>query len=152
MFKIKLHSFTDLITNSSTTIYTFHEKSPEVLKQLIDEMLVVFNQPYKCDDIFTIAVHFDENQYVDEYRDYLERNNLPPLSKYPLYLEQVVKAISIADQSGDIPEWITNVEQYGLGNRENYLHIYPKDPKFNRLAALLKKYLYSSYSEEGSDD
>jgi hypothetical protein len=151
MFRIKIHSFTDLITNSSTTIYTFYEKSPEAFKLLVNEMLKVFQQPYKCDDIFIVSVHFETDLYEDAYQHYLKTNNLPSLSKdYKEKMNQITKAISIADLSGNIPEWISYVEKDGMTGYQNYMFIYPKDPKFNKLASLLKNYLYSSYAEEGS--
>lgn len=42
--KLKIHSGVDLITNSSTVIFTYSEGSLSALKDLVDEMLKTFGK------------------------------------------------------------------------------------------------------------
>lgn len=51
MTKIKIHSATDLITNSSTVIFTYSDSSPDALKEMINEFFKAFNINKQCDDI-----------------------------------------------------------------------------------------------------
>jgi len=51
MDKIKINSITDLITNSSTTIYTYSECSVDVFKSVVNEMLLLCGRGKTCDDI-----------------------------------------------------------------------------------------------------
>jgi hypothetical protein len=54
--KIPLHSITDLITNSSTTIYTYSDASEAAMRAMIDEFFKTFGIDKKCDDVFTLMV------------------------------------------------------------------------------------------------
>lgn len=68
-----MHSFVDLITNSSTEIYIeATEKTIESLKGLINNLLKVGGSELTCDDLFTIQLNpedlaQEENEYG--YRD-----------------------------------------------------------------------------------
>ena len=80
--KIKLHSTTDLITNSSTTIFTYSENSIKACKNMIDEILKTFNIDKKCDDLFNLVVLSDKYTYLSflgrgEYDDEEEEKELP---------------------------------------------------------------------------
>ena len=52
--KLPLHSLTDLITNSSTVIYTYSDNSEKALREMIDEIFHVLGVKKKCDDVFTV--------------------------------------------------------------------------------------------------
>jgi hypothetical protein len=54
--RINLHSYVNLITNSSTEIYTYQSSSVEPLKELVNEMLKVFDSDKTFDDIFSVEV------------------------------------------------------------------------------------------------
>ena len=71
VYKLKIHSFVDLITNSSTTIFTNSHKSLNAVKELIDESLKLFGIDKKFDDLFYANV-FCENEYP-----YFEYYNCP---------------------------------------------------------------------------
>lgn len=56
-----MHSFVDLITNSSTEIYIeATEKTIESIKALVDNILKLGNSKLTCDDLFTIELNPDE--------------------------------------------------------------------------------------------
>lgn len=58
--KFKIHSVVDVITNSSTIIYTYQDDSIQPAKELIDEMLRLFGVTDKtADDIFKFSVKSD---------------------------------------------------------------------------------------------
>jgi hypothetical protein len=49
--KIKFHSLTDIITNSSTTIYTYSDKSSKACKEMVDEIFETLGIDKSCDDV-----------------------------------------------------------------------------------------------------
>lgn len=56
-----MHSFVDLITNSSTEIYIqATDKTIESIKALVDNILKLGGSALKCDDLFTIELNPDE--------------------------------------------------------------------------------------------
>jgi phosphoglycerate-specific signal transduction histidine kinase len=73
---INIHSFVDLITNSSTEIFVqASDQTVKSVKKLIDELLKLGNSQYKCEDLFdiylTVGVWNDDiDDYVQEYAKY----------------------------------------------------------------------------------
>jgi hypothetical protein len=66
-YKIKIHSFVDLITNSSTEIYieaTSH--TTKAIKEIVDNILKIGGSSLTCDDLFDITLD-DEDAYENEY-------------------------------------------------------------------------------------
>jgi len=71
-YTIKIHSFVDLITNSSTEIYIeATEKTIQSIKEIIDNILLLGNSDYTCDDLFDIELEdvSDEGYNEDDYKD-----------------------------------------------------------------------------------
>jgi hypothetical protein len=132
-FKIKVHSAVDLITNSSTVIYTYSEGSLEAVKGLVNEMLKVFGIEETFDNIFYAGV------LPDEYSDSVE---LPDN-----YEELEIKYIKGEIEKQD---WMQNIA-YGYYGGNTSLHLIPKDEKYSELANRLLKYLYSTEHEAGDD-
>jgi hypothetical protein len=61
---IPMHSFVDLITNSSTEIYIqASEKTIESIKALVNNILKLGNSDVTCDDLFTIELGEAEESY-----------------------------------------------------------------------------------------
>jgi hypothetical protein len=70
--RIKIHSFVDLITNSSTEIYiSCHKKSVEAAKGLIDSLLQAAGSEKKADDLFEFKVM--REAYDEETGDELQK-------------------------------------------------------------------------------
>ena len=67
-----MHSFVDLITNSSTELYIeATEKTIESIKNLIDKILQLGDSKLKCDDLFTVELDPENVKEAEEYsRDY----------------------------------------------------------------------------------
>lgn len=63
---IRIKSITDVITNSSTEVFTFaDEGSVEKLKRFIDSILYIAGSEKTCDDLF--EVRFKLRKDLDEY-------------------------------------------------------------------------------------
>ena len=127
IIKIKLHSSVDLITNSSTVIFTYSDGSLSAVKDLVNEMLKVFGREETFDDIFYAQVLPD---------DYNEDNELP----------ENYKELEVQYIKGEIEkqDWMENSERYDYYSGDTSLYIIPKDEKYSELANKLLKYLYST--------
>jgi len=68
-YTIPMHSFVDLITNSSTEIYIeASDKTIESIKALVDNILKLGGSDLKCDDLFTIELNpEDVEREANEY-------------------------------------------------------------------------------------
>ena len=68
--EVKMHSFIDVITNSSTSIFiTTHEKSVELFKELINKFLKSAGSDKTADDICKIYIKEDEEN-EDDYKEH----------------------------------------------------------------------------------
>lgn len=160
MITIKLHSVVDIITNSSTTIFTYQDGSVKVVKELVDEILKVSGITDKtADDIFYYGLFYDMDRYIDSDLipdDYPERNgdygseerNLSIKTQND-WFENLQKSIL----SGLIekPQWMVDVEDE-LNNNEEYeantfLTLLTKDKKYQKLANKLLSFLNSTDHE-----
>lgn len=56
MIKIKLHSLIDLITNSSTEIYTYSSGSLQACKDMVDEFFKIVGINKTCDEVFDLKL------------------------------------------------------------------------------------------------
>ena len=130
VIKIKLHSSVDLITNSSTVIFTYSEGSLGAVKDLVNEMLKTFSSDLTFDDIFWAQVLPDEHS---------EDNELP--ENYEELEVQYIKG-EIEKQ-----DWMVNSERYDYCRGDTSLHLIPKDEKYSELANKLLKYLHSTNHE-----
>lgn len=132
--KIKLHSSVDLITNSSTVIFTYSDGSLSAVKELVNEMLKVFGKEETFDDIFWAKVLPDE---------YGEEQELPENWK-ELEIQYIKDEIEKQD-------WMKNYERYDSYESETILNLIPKDEKYSELAKKLIRYLYSTDHEASYD-
>lgn len=65
-YTIKIHSFVDLITNSSSEIYVAAgDKTVKAVKEIIDNILALAKSELTCDDLFTVEI--DYQKYYDDY-------------------------------------------------------------------------------------
>jgi hypothetical protein len=155
--KIKLHSFTDLITNSSTVIYTYSDGCIKPLENMINEILTTFNIEEKCNDMFHITVLCDKFSYLESDEDEDEdeevsSNNKTSLCKDKESFDKLWEDII----SGKVkkPDWFLKVEEkesYNGYQTSTYLHIFPKQEKYTKIAKLIKKFLYSTGHEATRD-
>lgn len=71
MIKLNFHSCVDVITNSSTVIFTYSDGSDTVAKEMINELLKLMNSDLTADDMFYFGVFCDDEKYT-EYENYEE--------------------------------------------------------------------------------
>ncbi len=77
--KYIIQSYVDLITNSSTSVFTW-ATSPEAVKEIINAVLKSAGSDLTCDDLFTIKVEYNlevgdtDGWYVDEAKEEIEEN------------------------------------------------------------------------------
>jgi uncharacterized membrane protein YheB (UPF0754 family) len=159
--KIQLHSVTDLITNSSTTIYTYSDRSLGALRQMIDSVFKTFGINKTCDDVFAVSI---QPESYDRYHDAISE-----LEELPKELEGWGKASwsaqdgmigefldKIATGEAEKPDWLEDIEERVKRSRQDgegpstVLNIVPKKPEYENLAELVTKFLYSVDHEEGS--
>jgi hypothetical protein len=70
---INIHSFVDLITNSSTEIFVqATDQTVKSVKKLIDELLKLGNSQYKCEDLFDISLMADV--WDDDIEDFVRKH------------------------------------------------------------------------------
>ena len=147
--KIKLHSITDLVTNSSTTIYTYSDQSLEAMRTLVDEFFKAFGIDKKCNDVFTLTLTFEDSY---GYKSRLDYDNLPKELQGPSHLKQSQAIDNILERvfNGEIekPQWMLDIENDGF-RPSTTLKIVAKHEKHAKLAELFHSFLYSTESEEG---
>jgi hypothetical protein len=149
--KINIHSVVDVITNSSTTVYTWQDNCIQPAKEMIQEFLKVFGIDKKVDDIFYIdsflewsygyGEHkyscenpfFNGGEWIDLPKDFIEKE-----------IEKVLK------KEIDKPAWMKESEEYrnyeGM-TQPTSLYILAKEEKYKDLAEKIKKFLNSTDSE-----
>ena len=67
---IRIHSFIDIITNSSTEIYVqATEQTVQNLIALIDSVLAIGGSKLKCADVFLITLNSEDEDEDDNYYD-----------------------------------------------------------------------------------
>jgi hypothetical protein len=149
LLKFKIHSIVDVITNSSTTIYTFQGDSVEPAKELINEMLKLSGITDKtADDIFYFGVFKDTDDL--RYGDCEEFDG-----KSDEFITNQVNQDMVGYLSGNIekPEYFKYLESddddYANGN--TYLYLIPRDEKYKEFGDKIKKLLNSVDAQEGEN-
>lgn len=146
MIIIKIHSVVDVITNSSTVIYTYQNSIKET-KGLVEEILKIANITDKTpDDIFYYGVFCDNERY-------LESDDSP--GDFSYNDEEKLNALKLSIMKGELehPEWMNWVED-GDGDSwapDSYLHLIVKDERFQGIADEIKRLLNSIGADGGSD-
>jgi hypothetical protein len=159
--RISLHSVTDLITNSSTTIYTYSENSEETCRKMVDAILKAVGSKKTCDEMFALMVSVDEDSIVsaadavDEDDDPLDmpveliKGTHDERRKYARKLLDDV-ALGTVKQ----PDWlkkIANKDNYNGYREQTYLTLTPKKPEYAAAARAVREFLYSTDHEASTD-
>lgn len=166
MIKIRFHSIVDVITNSSTVIYTYQNSIKEA-KELVAEMLKLMGIDKSPDDVFYYGVFCDNDAYFDAY----ENDELPedcPKVTESWSGNKELRDNQIAIQSkwfedyklliikGDKEkcEWMLNSEkdQYGDSfDPDSYLNLIPKEEQYKVFGEKIKALLGSISADGGRD-
>lgn len=147
--KINLHSSVDLITNSSTVIYTYSEGSESAVKDMVNEMLKVLSHEDKSfDDLFHSGV------FLSDIDIYIECDIVPEefshfnSEDFSEFIKKVIK--------GELkkPEWMSDVEEeedWDGFRSDTSLYLISKDEKYEKLGNKIIKFLYSTNHEATRD-
>jgi hypothetical protein len=151
---INIHSLTDLITNSSTVIYTYSDNSVKALEGLVNEFFKMLGVNKKCKDVFTMEVRVDYDELID-YIEYCEEEYIPEEFLEYAALRKLVEDISSGKTQK--PAWFKKVEKSykdcdaGYYKPSTTLYVMAKEPEYEKLAKLVTEFLYSTKHEAGRD-
>lgn len=148
--KIKIHSIIDVITNSSTEVFIFtHNKSIEILKELIDSLLNIGDSGLKADDLFEFKIT-SENQ--DEYamETFADNNGLSWDELENLIKNGFINNPELAELWKDFD--ILVYEDISFDEDINILPKQTDDPSIVQAADVITKNLKSIFKYEASYD
>lgn len=164
--KFKTHSLVDVITNSSTTIYTYQSGCEEPAKELINEVLKLSGETEKtADDLFYFGVFLDND---DRYIEYARDNNIEGIP-YPEFISWNDPNRKAADEANskwiedlqlqimkgetERPNWFNDAESGGdySWDPDTCLVIISKDEKYVEFAKLIQKTINGVSADGGMD-
>ena len=155
LIKVNFHSAVDIITNSSTTIFTYSEGCDRKALELIDEFIKVLGSDKKAEDMFYIGVFCSISDYMEKVYD-LDENSEDDLDIPDGLLEgnykesgAIVEETFLKVMKGEIgrPEWMIAVDEstnYMEYNYDSSLYIVPKEEKYKELGEKIRDFLYST--------
>lgn len=162
MIKLKIHSFVDVITNSSTTIYSYYSGSIKPVKEMIDAFLEAFKSSLKADDLFYFGVFCNLDTYEDYHNDLDDEEKdsdftaLTELDYTETKLAWNKFILNIMKGDKVKPQWMTQAEE-----KRDYSGYYPEDelyivqkintPEYTKLAQMIDRAI-SSPSHEAFRD
>ncbi len=141
MIKFKIHSVVDVITNSSTTIYTF-QNSIKQTKELVQEVINLMGIDKTPDDVFYYGVFAEDDGYLD--------NGECPEN----FKSGELEALKMSIMKGDTekPEWMKQCEdndgEYGPSLD---LCLIIRDEKYKSLGVKIENLLSSVDADGGFD-
>ncbi len=151
IIEMKIHSIVDVITNSSTTIYSYCDGCIDPAKELITEFIkTIGGKEYEgktADDLFYIG-EFCETWCYSQFEDVCEdesiENPFENVSDITSYIHKTIEDVLTGKK--EKPDWMTVVEEYE--NYEYYIfpttvYIIPRDEKYKKIGELLKNFLFS---------
>lgn len=151
-FKIPLHSIIDIITNSSTEIYTFSDNTIEPCTELLQEILILLGREEKVGDLFNLSIM----PKLDGFNSYIEYELEYESEELHELFEEKLKGLEGDDKYKVLREiyneYKADLENFDYFELENELIIEPKLSEHEKLAEKMIKFLYSTYSEEHSND
>ncbi len=168
IIKIKFHSIVDVITNSSTVIFTYQNSIKEA-KELVGEVMKLMGSDETPDDAFYYGVFCDDIQYLEGLTerdcevpdDFPNENFKYGTDEYKAQnkaQQEWLNDIKMSIIKGEVkqPEWMTKIEDnendYGEGwSPDSYLTLIPKDYKYAELGVKIKKLLGSVGADGGRD-
>lgn len=164
MLKFSIHSMVDVITNSSTMIYTYQNSVNEA-KDLVQEILNLMGITDKTpDDIFYYGSFCEPCIYVEYLLDEMDDDDLKEIEGYDIYKPLIndddidtdkyfEDNILMGIMKNEIPKpsWFSYAEERGDFYPDTYLYLMPKEEKFSGLAEKMKNFLGSVGADGGYD-
>ncbi len=165
IIKIKIHSMVDVITNSSTVIYTYQDSTKQA-KELVMEVLKLQGITDKtADDIFYYGVfcgddiYFEKMEYneIDTPEDFPDGDFEYNTPEWNTLVEDQYKwladlKMSIMKDGVEKPKWMSDIEDGGdYWGPDTILNLIPKDEKYNELGKRMQSLLNSIDADGGRD-
>lgn len=164
IIKLKFHSIVDVITNSSTVIYTYQNSISEA-KELVQCVLeMTKNDDKHPDQVFYYGVFCDDDQYLEEIEEREGVNGLPPITaeygtdEYKAQnkiRDEWFEALKMSIMKKEIkkPEWMINIEEDCDDScmSDTNLILIPKEPQYEDLGKKILALLNSPSSDGGYD-
>ena len=148
MKKIAIHSVTDLITNSSTNIFTYSGGSEGALQSMINELFKVFGINKTCEEIFNTVVLCEDSEYYSEYISDLGEE-YPEGIDENTDIEELYESVKAGKTPK--PDWFVEAEEsensYHGYPPSTMLYLSPKSEEYEKLADLVSNFLYSTGHE-----
>ncbi len=138
--KIRIHSMVDVITNSSTTIFTYQNSIKEA-KELVAEMLRLMGSNETPDDVFYYGLFYeDDYMYIERAAD--QGLDVPNDTRKA---EEWLDKFKISIMEGEIerPSWMDYNEDLDCEGLHDhlYLELIPKNEKYKELGKRIEKLL-----------
>jgi hypothetical protein len=148
---LNLHSAVDVITNSSTTIYTYEWGCEGPAQDLIDEVLRLQGSDKKWSDVVYMGVFCSVDDYIYRNHDWDVVSNAPESwNERRDWIESQI--ISVMKGEMDRPEWMSRVEDDDYGGDgyppKSRLTILVKDEQYADLVKYIKS-LVSGVDADG---
>jgi hypothetical protein len=150
-FKFNIHSFVDVITNSSTTIFTYSDSSIEPAKKLINAFVALMGYGKTADDMFYMGVFpnlievYERAEDDEDFEEELKHIKEMEYDQMKAYFDRLVE--DVCKGKIERPSWIDGVKGYDDFDIETWIHIIPKEEKYKEVAEALEKFLYSTTQE-----
>lgn len=153
MFRVKLHSFVNEITNSSTVIYTYMDNCVTPMKELIETFARTFGIEASADDMFSISVLPDKDYIMDRVCDEPEEyEGVPDGMSYEATGRWINDLFEdVAHGRKELPEWAKEIRNWNDYEIDTELYLVPKDEKYGPLGEALIKLLRSPQHEACQD-
>ena len=130
--KLKLHSYVELITNSSTSIYSQHKDHVEPFKELINNFLKINNIDKTCDDIFVV------NYFLIDPCMYFIDDDIDGDEARELALKYIEL---IQSDNEDKPQWMFDIERKFDDYMGTEIYISAKSEEYDSLAKQFEKFI-----------
>lgn len=142
---IKIHSVTDLITNSSTVIYTYSEGSLQSVKDLVNVMFQTLNYDYTFDEVFHAVVLCAYDRYLnsDSFNAHMESKE-----EFSTLWDKIMIG------EAEVPAWMAQIRREANYNGcypDTNLYLTPKSERYQELSNKLLNFLYSTSHEASYD-
>jgi hypothetical protein len=155
MFKIPIHSTTDLITNSSTVIFTYSHGCEKPMEEMVNEIFKTFGVDKTFDQVFDSVVLCDDDYKYSEYISTLAENG----DTYPEGIDDNTDVSNLVElvKTGKTPkpDWFNTVEEiqdsYDYFLPSTMLYLIPKEKEYEKLGKLITAFLYSTDHEATRD-
>lgn len=150
MIRLKIHSVVDVITNSSTTIYSYYDGCVNPAKEMVNEFLKTMDSPLSFDDMFFIELFASDIYiYYEGGEHYIWENDgdddpFKGIDDHRKFLETLMD--DIIEGKVVKPQWMVDCECYenDMGyTPDTVICIKEKDPKYKNLGKLIKKFVES---------